>query len=59
MDWLCKPKEWDSMLDGFDNTWNIVRESSESSVPISYYFVSFSYVYELLFLVFQIKFIRR
>lgn len=26
-DWVCRPEEWDSMLNGFDNTWGIVRES--------------------------------
>ena len=31
---MCRPEEWDSMPDGFDNTWGIVRESSVSSVFI-------------------------
>ena len=33
-DWVCKPEEWDSMLDGFDNTWGIAKESGVSSVFI-------------------------
>ena len=32
--WVCRPKEWDSMLDGFDNTWGIVKELGVSSVFI-------------------------
>ena len=28
MGWVCRPEEWDSMPNGFDNTWGIVRESS-------------------------------
>nr|POE46205.1 hypothetical protein CFP56_60594 [Quercus suber] len=31
MEWVCRPEEWKSMPDGFDNTWGIVKESSESS----------------------------
>ena len=31
---MCRPEEWDSMLDGFDNTWGIARESGVSSVFI-------------------------
>ena len=33
-DWVCRPEEWDSKLDGFDNTWGIARESGVSSVFI-------------------------
>ena len=31
-EWVCRPEEWDSMPDGFDNTWGIVKKSSELSV---------------------------
>ena len=53
IDWVRKPKEWDSMPDGFDNTWGIVRESGESSVSVSPYLVSFNYVTNLLLFVFS------
>ena len=33
-DWVCRPEEWDSMPNGFDNTWGIVKESGGSSVSI-------------------------
>ena len=33
-DWVCRPEEWDSKLDGFDNTWGIARESGVSFVFI-------------------------
>ena len=46
---MCKPEEQDSLPDGFNNTWGILRESSESLVSISSYPVSFSYVTYLLF----------
>lgn len=29
---MYRPKEWDGMPTGFDNTWGIVKESSESLV---------------------------
>ena len=31
---MCKPEEWGSMPDRFDNTWDILNKSSESSVSI-------------------------
>ena len=27
MDWVCRPKVWDTMPNGFDNTLGIVKES--------------------------------
>ena len=30
-EWVCKPDEWASIPNGFDNTWGIVKESGESS----------------------------
>ena len=44
MDQVCRPKEWDSMPRGFDNTLGIVRESGVSSIFIFYYPVYFCFV---------------
>ena len=27
-DWVCRPKEWPTMPHSFDNTWDIVKDSS-------------------------------
>ena len=48
IDQLCRLEKWDSIPDGFDNTWGIVKESGESSVFIPYYLVNFSYVSNFL-----------
>ena len=34
--WICRPDEWASIPNGFDNTWRIIKESGESSafVPL-------------------------
>lgn len=34
MEWVCRIEEWDGMLDGFDNTWGIVKEFGESSMSL-------------------------
>ena len=26
-DWVCRPEEWDTMPNGFDNTWGIIKDS--------------------------------
>ena len=41
-EWVCRPEEWTSMPDGFDNTWGIVKESGEPSAFLM--FVRFSFV---------------
>lgn len=28
--WVCRSDEWDSMPDGFDNTWGVLDKSNES-----------------------------
>ena len=30
MEWVCRPEEWTSIPNGFDNTWGIIKESGES-----------------------------
>lgn len=37
MDWVCKPEEWDSMPDKFDNTWDVLNEFGESSVSVFFF----------------------
>ena len=32
MDWVCRPEEWDTMPNGFDNTWGIVKKLGGPSV---------------------------
>ena len=32
---MCRPEEWASMLDKFNNMWGIVKESGESSAFVS------------------------
>lgn len=33
--WVCKPEEWDSMPNRFDDNWGVLDKSSESSVSVS------------------------
>ena len=47
---MCRPEEWDSMPDGFDNTRGIVRELGVSSIFFFYYSVGFCYVSNTSFL---------
>lgn len=54
-DWVCRPKEWDSMPDRFDNTWGVVRVSSESSIFISYYLVSLCILLSALCFLAQVR----
>ena len=37
MDWVCKPEEWDSMPDEFDNTWDVLNEFGESLASIFFF----------------------
>ena len=37
---MCRPEKWDSMPNGFDNTWGIVRESG---VPLDFILTTLSY----------------
>ena len=37
MDWVCKPEEWDSMPDKFDNTWDVLNEFGESSMSVFFF----------------------
>ena len=37
MDWVCKPEEWDSMPDKFDNTWDVLNEFGKSLVSIFFF----------------------
>ena len=40
MDWVCKPEEWDSMPDEFDNTWDVLNEFGESLASIFFFIPS-------------------
>lgn len=31
--WVCRSDKWDSMLDGFDNTWEVLEKAGELSFP--------------------------
>ena len=55
MDWVCKPKEWDSMSNGFDNTWGIETSQVSRQCLFSFYPVSFDYVTDLLLFCIQPK----
>ena len=40
VDWVCKPEEWDSMPDEFDNTWGVLNESGESAASVFFFIPS-------------------
>ena len=31
--WVCRSDKWDSMPDGFDNTWEVLDKAGELSFP--------------------------
>ena len=53
---MFRLKEWDSMPNGFDNTWGVVRELGLSFVFIFHHLVSFSYTSNTFFFFFFVCF---
>ena len=53
-EWVCRPEEWNSMPDGFDNTWGIVKESGESLVSFPCCLIGFIMYLTLCFPFFNI-----
>ena len=51
IEWVCRPNEWASIPDRFDNSWGIVKESGESSAFVPW--IAMAPCLTLVFLTFQ------